>query len=519
MAQPGVVKALEIATSVLRNWWTVIAGLCLGVAGGIVALSWLPEVYEAKTKILVAPQKIPQDFVRSTINTDFAFRLSSLRQAVLSKPYMEELIDNNFPAPSGPAAREGLIKSIRERVDVSVSTYEVSRDVTAGYFDISYRDTDPERAADVVNFLARRYIEENTRFRATRAEETTDTLRSLAERVRKELEERERQIAEFRSEHLYETPEQLSANLQLLEARREELAANQDALQVAREKLRELEARTSASDTGVRDIQPADDEQTSFSEKVQRLRDELEELRSRYRPAHPDVRAKERELEQLLAGQEPSREPGSGEESATSQRLQTSGRSLLEARIEEARTRVQRLEKEAANIRAEIAKYRRRIEATPKVEQRLNELTKGLDVLREQYDSYQAKVQEASSSEMIEQTQKGEQFELLEEASVPKLPISPDPRRILLLGVAGGLVFFVGPLIAKALLLPRVASEAGLELLLGHRPLVTVPRIRTRAVRTRRMFREVVNAVLALAAIATLVGVAVSFPGSLPFVS
>ena len=64
----GLSMALELADRLLRSWWTIVAGVCLGSAGSLAALKILPKTYEATTKIFIAPPKIPQDFVRNTIN-------------------------------------------------------------------------------------------------------------------------------------------------------------------------------------------------------------------------------------------------------------------------------------------------------------------------------------------------------------------------------------------------------------------------------------------------------------------
>jgi uncharacterized protein involved in exopolysaccharide biosynthesis len=514
MPQPGLIKGLEISTQVLRNWWTLVAGVCLGLSGSIVALEWLPELYQAKTKILVAPQKIPQDYVRSTVNADLTFRLSALQEAVLSKPYLEELIDLAYPDHVSEEERERLIRTIRDRMQVSVSTYKVGRDERAGYFEIAYRDTKPERCARVVNFLARRYIQENMRFRTSRAEETTTTLKSLAERVRKELEDREQQITEYRAEHLYETPEQLQANLQLLEARRQELEVNQEALQSAREDLRLLEQRVDESAKSSSTARSLGGAAETYRDRLLRLEGELENLRTRYRDEHPAVKAKKRELQRLLSGsvrgESDSSNPDSDREDAVSD-------TLADERVQEKRQEIDRLEKDRARIQEDIAKYQERIEATPKVQQRLSELTKGLEVLQNQYNSYQAKVQEATSSELIEQSQKGEQFELLEEATVPTLPVSPDPMMVLLMGLPAGLALFVGPLVLKGLILAPITSEAGLEVALGVPALVSIPRLSTRGVRRRKVMRGLLNAVLASAAIAILIVVIVEMPSAISY--
>src|SRR5215510_8621078 len=92
----GLSIALELIDRLLRSWWTIVAGLCLGLACSLAALQVLPKTYEAATKILVAPPKISQDFIRNTISDDTAMRIAAMKAAVLSRPYLLQLIESTY---------------------------------------------------------------------------------------------------------------------------------------------------------------------------------------------------------------------------------------------------------------------------------------------------------------------------------------------------------------------------------------------------------------------------------------
>src|SRR5262245_33415296 len=109
----GFAPALEVADRLMRSWWTVVAGLCLGLSGALVALHYLPKTYEATTKILVTPPKLPQEFVKTTVNDDTALRIAALREAVLSRPYLETLIKKAYGTPSSEPETQALLGSIR----------------------------------------------------------------------------------------------------------------------------------------------------------------------------------------------------------------------------------------------------------------------------------------------------------------------------------------------------------------------------------------------------------------------
>ncbi len=455
---------IEILDRVLRSWWTIVAGICLGAAGGLCGMHYLPKVYQAKTKIFVAPPKVPEDFVRTTVVDDVSMRMASLEQAVLSRPLLEKLIQSEFkPVPSANEGMESLIQSIRGRVAVQV---------IGGVFEISFRDVIPARAASVVNTLADLYIQENTRYRTTRAGETTKAIQEIAARVRADLEAQEKRIAEFKSAHLYETADRQQANLQLLAARQKDLEAKEAELADAREALRvvtEMEKEAESAPA----IAPRGPSPSSGGARVTALERELQTLKLRYSDEHPQVKAKQRELDEARAaikadGKSEKPPPPAASKPADGMRMQ---RTMMEGQVAD-------IEAAAQKIRGEIAVYERRIEQTPQIEFQLSELSKGYDVLLEQYKSYQSKVEAARTSQEMEETRKGEQFEVLERAFPPVLPTSPAPLRVFGVAIVIGLAGFVGPLVLLVILRPLVNSEATLRSLSAEVPfLVSIPRL------------------------------------------
>src|SRR6185503_481226 len=218
--------AFEILDDVLRSWWTVVAGICIGLAAGVVAMHYAPKKYEASTKIFMAQPKIPTEYVRSVVTDDTALRLAAVKEAVLSRPYMLRLIETTFGAPESEEAAENLMNDVRGRMEVTVLP-------NLFVFVLSYRDSDPKRAANVVNTLADLYTKQNSQFRAERAKETTETLQGFAHDAKSELQAKDKLIADFKAQHLYDTAEQLQANLQLHASRQKDLETTTRALESA----------------------------------------------------------------------------------------------------------------------------------------------------------------------------------------------------------------------------------------------------------------------------------------------
>ena len=107
-----------------RRRWFLIAPFCLAVVVGCVLAVKLPKMYEATTLILVQPQRVPEKFVQSVVDTNIENRISSLSQQILSRSNLEKVIDK-FKLFSSDKEKDMLtedkIDSLRKRIKVEVS--------------------------------------------------------------------------------------------------------------------------------------------------------------------------------------------------------------------------------------------------------------------------------------------------------------------------------------------------------------------------------------------------------------
>jgi succinoglycan biosynthesis transport protein ExoP len=357
-----------------------------------------------------------------------------------------------------------------------------------------------------VNDLAELYIKENTKYRSGRAQETTKTIEQLAQDVRKQLEAKEKIIAEFRSKHLYELPERTDANLRLLETRQRDLDANIKSLQLAQEHLHLLEAQqqsTAASSPFAGSLVASAD---PYSARLSQLERELAGLKARYNDDHPEVKGKEREIKDFIASgvkEQRSDIANDGDPTVVAARPM----SPLEREIRTQSAAVAGLQEEQKRIRSDIALYSARIERAPLVQQQLEERTKGYDALQQQYREYESSVESAKGAQTIEEAQKGQQFEVIERAVPPALPVEPVPSIVMALGLALGLFFVSGPVVLLGFVRPTVQSEEILRTFVTVPILVSIPRIETEAVKRRAVVDRVRNIVLSSLSMAVLVTV------------
>jgi capsular polysaccharide biosynthesis protein len=109
-------------------------------------------------------------------------------------------------------------------------------------------------------------------------------------------------------------------------------------------------------------------------------------------------------------------------------------RQLASSRVEESR------------LRALIADYQMKVEAVPKRESELVELTRDYDILKKTYDSLLTKREDSKVAANLERRQIGEQFRILDPASLPVRPAN-QTRRLGMSFSGAGLGLIIGVLL------------------------------------------------------------------------
>jgi uncharacterized protein involved in exopolysaccharide biosynthesis len=83
----------DILDMAIRRRWFILIPLCLAIIAGIYVTFTSPKVYQSETLILVQPQKVPEEFVRSVVSVDAEARLSTISQQIVSRSNLESVIE------------------------------------------------------------------------------------------------------------------------------------------------------------------------------------------------------------------------------------------------------------------------------------------------------------------------------------------------------------------------------------------------------------------------------------------
>jgi polysaccharide chain length determinant protein (PEP-CTERM system associated) len=506
-------QVLDLARGIwARRKWLAAVSLVLPLSATIGAVPFLPGIYKASTVVLVERQQVPEEFVKSTVTNGLETRLQTMSQEILSRARLAELIERLDLYPD--LRRELPLDAVTERMrrDLQIELKGVEAMVRGSAivaFTISYLGRDPEKVAAVANTLASYYLDENTRVRERQASGTAEFLRRQLQDMKERLERQEALLSAFKKRYVGETPQQVQPNLIVLERLNTLLRLNSDNQNRAMER-REALARQVAeagslatlfADPALSAAGGAEPAVDPVASRLDRLRQQLVELRTRFSEKYPDVvrlqaeiAAVERQLAESRAKTESEapKEPPRREESLPNPVVLQLKEALGEVEAE-----MKTLKAEEKRLRDDVALYQSRVDNAPKREQEFLELSRDYETTSELYRTLLKRHEEAQLAETLEQRQKGEQFRILESAIPPRAPFAPNRPRLLLLG----LVVSIGAAAGAVALAERLDSSFhALDDLRAFTPVVVAssPRIVTEADarRRRRRFRLAMAAAL-----------------------
>jgi succinoglycan biosynthesis transport protein ExoP len=395
------------------------------IAGG----TFLPKLYRASTTILVEPQKIPSEYVKSIITVPIEQRLKTITQQVMSRSRLLKIVRemNMADGNNDPQALENMIDEMQKNIEIEAGG--------TSFFQIAYTGRDPRMVMLVTNKIAGLFIEENLRVSERQVKTTTKFISEELEKVQQQLEDQEQKLQEFKQQHMGELPSQEEANLRALDRLQLQLQNNSQALHEAEEKEMLLQKQL-LEEKPFKTV--GEGQQNPLLSNLLQLKEELEALKARYSDEWPRIKQikdeiadLEGKLKEIKLADNPL---------ALETTIDNPIYKNLKQSLEATKRRVAALKKDKNNLLKEIAVYRKKVEMIPETEQQLISLTRDYDMTKNKYESLLNKKLEANLAESLEIKQKGETFKILDAAEIPLIPYKPNLFKIIAIGVGVGLV-------------------------------------------------------------------------------
>ncbi len=509
------------AILVRRRWYLLAPLLICGLVGSIVAQAW-HVAYKSEALILVEQQKVPEQYVTPNVITNLQVRLDAMRQQILSRTRLVAMIEqfNLYPKERARLTMDEVVDMMRNNISVVlVQTTGRQGEVTG--FRITYAADNARVAQRITNELTSLFIDESMRQRTQQSTNTTEFLESELANSQSGLAAQEGRLREYKLKFLGELPEQQNANLQILSSLQAQLYAGEEALQRAQQQRTYLAAmkeqyealtapRVNADGTVVIPGEaPKSTALVQAEEVLLDLQRQMTVARGQFGDQYPGMIELERQItdwkktiQRLEAEGEAKRQQSAAAkkpDAAAPSPGSVAGRLSLaevESRLKAIDIEMENQQKDIAELQKKIKDTQARINMTPLREQQLSEIMRTHENAKAQYQSLLQKKLQSELASNLEKRQQGEQFRILDPASLPEKP----EGRLQILGGGWVLGFCLGLglAVAREITQARVNDENDITAMGATIPVFQIPVIRNGAEVRRRRLRIAAEATTAM---------------------
>jgi uncharacterized protein involved in exopolysaccharide biosynthesis len=147
-------------TAFRRRFWYVVIPFFLIFTATVVYCIKAPRIYRSSSLILIQPQEVPSDYVRSTVTTDVNARLNSIKEQVMSRSKLEEIINKHglYPTIRSSGTTYDAVEKMRKDIEVNVKQGRRRRGDEPSAFEVSFLGRTPAKVRDVTADVANLFI-------------------------------------------------------------------------------------------------------------------------------------------------------------------------------------------------------------------------------------------------------------------------------------------------------------------------------------------------------------------------
>ena len=369
----------------------------------------IPSKYEARSTVFVEKSVISELLKGLTFTPSTEDKIKVLTYAMNSRTLITKIIEELDMKKGGDAELESLIKNLQDHTQIKIKDKE-------GLFVISFQDHNPKLARDYVNALVRRYIDENT---SSKREESYGATKFLSE-----------QLTTFK-EKLLKSEEEANAY-----KRGTGSVANVDPstllkdINDSQQRADELKIKQAQAETTLAGLGKAN----SVHSNLPALQKRLQELQLQYTDNYPDIIRLKDDIHALEAQKKSGQGASRPTDSPEYDRVNSELRALRQAE---------------ANLHANIAKNRSLLQSIPAAKAQLDSLEREKQSQKTLYESMLARQGQSEVSKQMEVQDKSTVFRVVDPAVLPIKPVSPNRKKLILMGILAGIAGGIGLVILR----------------------------------------------------------------------
>jgi succinoglycan biosynthesis transport protein ExoP len=475
-----------------RKFWLVLP-LVLVTAVAFGGSYLLPTVYSSSTKIVISSTKLVSRELQSMIPTELADLpnertaqrwLASTRSEILSSSYISRLItdlklgpkekiikaagqmQNQFPQYAlQDIVRKLQIDELRDNIGVGM--------IGDNQVVITCTSDQPKLAVDMATKLAEVYRERKLSDEVVTSRESRAFTDQQLAFAKKAFEDAEKALADFKTTYI-------SANLQAGISSQTNVSAIQSELDATNLEMREAIDRKNFLATRLTEV--GIDTLSALQLAKDLAGDVDDALASTKEISHLMMRYlwKDAKIQMQLTKVSDAFNSMQSRSAALAKQLYPDRSVSLQSDLGELiyrRYQIGFLEGKDQILRTSVQQIRGIVAGTPYYDQMVESLQKNVDSKRSIYDKWQSQSTGVSIQQATTQAEAETKYQILEPATIPLEPSSPNRLKITLMGLGLGILLGVCAMILAEVVDHSIKNIEDIEELLGLEVVGTIPRI------------------------------------------
>jgi succinoglycan biosynthesis transport protein ExoP len=464
-----------------RKFLFILLSLCI-MSVIVWGSYFLPKKYEASSMIFIEGNVIRNLVGNIAISPSMSDRIRVLRYAILSRGLIAKVlrdldIDTRLKTDRD---LEEKINDYQNRTKIDIRGNDL--------FIVSIRDEDPKQAADYVNTLVRRYVEENA---SSKREEAFGASRFITEQLAQlkiKIASAEDAVIKFRNEkRIY-----LSSDERTLVTDMKNYQSEIESLKIKRN---ELVATVNSIKGQLKGEVPFSVAILTKSEggnsNVTALENRVKQLLIKYTENYPEVVKLRAEIEAIKRQQASKNLDENTAGNMTEPEMSTINPIYqdLRQKMHQAEAEISGVDARQKQLAAMIGGRENELRHIPEGKRALAQLEQQRDVQKALYDQLMMRQGQSEVSKQMEVEDKSTTFRIVDPAVLPTKPASPDEVKIIFAGIFLGFLGGFGGVLLAENLNSTVKSVQTLKGL-GFVALAVIPKIYNEAENKRTIKKE-----------------------------
>lgn len=424
----------EIKRVIRRRKALLVITPLLFIGLSFIALYTLEPKYTSSTTILVQKEGSINPALLYQMNIELeeepTNELEAFESFVTSRSILEKLISELGleSEVEGEINKKAVIETLRGQISVAQGSSDS--------YELSFEDTDPERAKKAVEFLSNEYIKTKTILDRRRAQESVEFFAARLEEIEQIIEEQRNDIISSTSQNIKSLP----VNSQALQSRLQDINTQIETLDW---ELYQLEGQMSylneflnqnESQFSVSPLYKLPLEDMTYGSELSDLLDEYDEMDDQYTDSYPQLRQLRDRIKQLV-----ERIPGT---------------------MESTKARIKNQRQELINQRNRVIDQ---MEQSYVAEQQSSTKQSSFAVYQDLYNDMKIRLEQAEFTSEISERASGK-YTILDPPAMPEEPSSPNRKLVLAAGLLLGIMVGGLMIIIAEILDNTVRTEKDLQL-------------------------------------------------------